>query len=96
MNTELPFAVVALKTVTLVLGCLVTYFAVKAAKRTGVTGLGYLAVGFGVVTLGSLLAGVAHQLPLFASDTALVVEAALTTVGFAVITLSLYVTRQSV
>jgi hypothetical protein len=93
MRVEVSLLVVVLKTVTLVLGCLITYLAAKAARRTSADGLLYLAVGFGVVTLGSLLAGVADQFLQVASGTALVVEAGLTAVGFAIITLSLYVTR---
>lgn len=93
MKTEASLLVVVLKTVTLVLGGFITYLAARAARRTSADGLRYLAVGFGVVTLGSLLAGVADQFFTVASDTALVIEAGLTAVGFAIITLSLYATR---
>ncbi|MEF8851789.1 MAG: hypothetical protein V5A44_00970 [Haloarculaceae archaeon] len=55
-------AIVALKTVTLLLGGLITYFSYKAYRRSGSRPLWYLAVGFGVVTLGILSAGVIDQL----------------------------------
>ena len=86
-----PNVVVGLKTITLILGALITYFAYKAYSRTEARALGALAVGFGVVTVGALLAGIADQA--FGADSldALVVESALTMVGFAVILYSLYV-----
>ncbi|WP_380681256.1 DUF7521 family protein [Salinigranum sp. GCM10025319] len=93
--TRIPLAVVALKTVTLGLGGLITYLAARAARRRSSPGLSTLAVGFGVVTLGSLLAGVADQFLAVDATTALVVEQALTAVGFGVVTYSLYVTRRS-
>lgn len=91
MNVEtVPALVVVLKTITLVLGGLVAYFSYRAYRRTGARALGLLALGFGVVTLGSLLAGVADQLLGVSPNTSLVVESALTAVGFAVIVYSLY------
>jgi hypothetical protein len=82
--------VVALKTITLVLGGLITYFAFKAYRRTGARALRALALGFGTVTLGSLLAGVVDRLLQTASTAAMVVESALTAVGFAIVLYSLY------
>ena len=84
-------AVVALKTITLVLGGLITYFAFKAYRRTGVRALRALALGFGTVTLGSLLAGVFDQLLTLNRQAALIVESGLTAVGFATILYSLFV-----
>jgi len=91
--TEISLIVIAFKTITLALGSLITYLAAKAARRSGAPGLTYLAVGFGVVTFGSLLAGVADQVLLMGGDLALIVENALTAIGFAIVTYSLYVTR---
>ncbi|WP_135824682.1 DUF7521 family protein [Halorussus ruber] len=87
---HIPSTVVALKTITLVLGGLITYFAFKAYRRTGAQALRALALGFGTVTLGSLLAGVVDRLLDTAGTSALVVESALTAVGFAIILYSLY------
>jgi hypothetical protein len=86
-------AAIAFKTATLLLGGLITYLAARAAGRTGLPGLRYLAAGFGIVTLGSLAAGVLDQLLSVDAGVALTVESALTTAGFAVIAYSLYVTR---
>lgn len=83
--------VIALKTITLALGGLITYFAFQAYQRTGAPPLRALAIGFGTVTLGSLLAGVVDRLLLLDSSYALIMESSLTAVGFAIILYSLYV-----
>ncbi|WP_246985081.1 DUF7521 family protein [Halorientalis marina] len=90
-----PPVAVAFKTVTLVLGVVVALLAFRAYRRLGTDGLQWLAVGFGVVTLGSLLAGVADQLLDVSAHDAIVVESGLTTLGFLVITYSLYATRRA-
>ncbi|GGN87665.1 MULTISPECIES: DUF7521 family protein [Haloarcula] len=95
MNGQIPLVVLGFKTVTLLLGGLITYFAAKAAVKSRSRGLTYLAVGFGTVTSGSLLAGVADQVFGFDTQTALVFENALTMVGFAVVAYSLYVAGRS-
>jgi len=87
-----PFVVTALKTLTLLLGGTITLFAYRAYRRTGLRALRALAIGFGVVTVGTLLAGAVDLLaPGLERETALIVESALTVVGFAVILYSLYV-----
>ena len=100
MNESIPSIVIAFKTVTLLLGAVITYLAFKAYVRTQSHGLRLLALGFGVVTVGSLVAGIVDQL--FIVDqllqvnghTALTIESGLTMVGFFIITYSLYETRQ--
>lgn len=92
MSPHLTAAVAALKTLSLVMGGLITYFAYRAYRRTDSPALRALTVGFGIVTLGALAAGV---LDVFltgenARTFALIVESALTTAGFAVILYSLY------
>ncbi|RDI70086.1 DUF7521 family protein [Halopelagius longus] len=93
MTTDPPLAlaVVVAKTVTLVLGGLVTFVTWKAFRRTGRRALKALFVGFAIVTLGSMTAGVVDQLLAFDPDYALLVESVLTAVGFSVIAASLYV-----
>jgi hypothetical protein len=84
-------AIVVLKTLSLVIGGLITYFAYRASIRTGAPALRALAVGFGIVTLGALTAGVVDQVTGVDDRTwALFVESALTTAGFGVILYSLY------
>ncbi|WP_302079995.1 DUF7521 family protein [Salinibaculum rarum] len=86
-----PIAIVALKTITLILGAIIAYLAYKAYRRTGAEPLRFLAYGFGFVTFGSLLAGVIDQVLNLSFRLGQLVETALVTVGFAVIVYSLYV-----
>lgn len=90
MSPHITSILVALKTLTLVMGGLITYFAYKAYRRTGAFALGALAGGFGVITLGALIAGVLDRVLQVDPGYALIVESALTAVGFAVILYSLY------
>ena len=91
MSSHTPALVVALKAITLALGGLISYLSYRAYRRTNAGPLWYLAIGFGVITLGSLLAGVFDQfLTSVGRDSALVIESALTAIGFAIITYSLY------
>jgi len=83
--------VVVLKTVTLMLGGLISYFAFKAYRRTASPALRALSIGFAVVTLGAFLAGLADQAVGLDRSIVLVIESGLTAVGFAVITYSMYV-----
>jgi hypothetical protein len=109
MSPHATTALVALKTITLLLGGLITYFSYKAYRRSGARPLWYLAVGFGIVTAGAMFAGLIDQLLRLSvigeesfpvqvgglddravTDIALVIENALTALGFAVIVYSLY------
>jgi hypothetical protein len=90
MSSHTPTLVVALKAITLALGGLISYLSYRAYRRTNAGPLWYLAIGFGVVTLGSLAAGVFDQFLNVDRNSALVMESALTAIGFAIITYSLY------
>lgn len=87
---HVPTVVTALKTITLILGALITFFSYKAYRRTGAKPLRLLAVGFAIVTIGSLLAGAVDLGLDVAEQWALVIESGLTALGFAVIVYSLY------
>lgn len=89
--TRVTPVVVVLKTLTLILGDAITFLPARAARRTGARSLRALAIGFGVVTLGSLSAGIADFVLAVEAGTALAVESALTEVGFGIILYSLYV-----
>jgi hypothetical protein len=89
--THLGLAVVAVKTGTLLLGGLITFLALKAARRTGSSALRALGVGFGLVTVGAILAGVGHQFTGLSLAHSVIIESSLTLVGFGVIVYSLYV-----
>lgn len=94
--THLATGIVIAKSLTLVLGGLVTYFSYRAYRRTGSPALRSLAIGFGIVTVGAILAGILDQLlPLIYADFdnflfGVFVESWLTAIGFAVIVYSLY------
>lgn len=83
-------AIVVLKTITLLLGGLITYYAYKAYRRTQSRALWALTIGFGFITVGSLIAGVLDQLTGLPTTTGIAVESLLTAVGFGVILYSLY------
>jgi hypothetical protein len=93
---HVPSSIVVLKTITLLLGGLITFLSFRASRRTGAKPLRLLAAGFALVTLGSLLAGVidiASSMDVSGVLTrrgAIIVESALMTLGFAVIVYSLY------
>ena len=88
--SHVPTAIVATKTVILLLGALITYLALKAYRRTGSSSLRALAIGFGVVTLGAVMGGVAHQALGVSLSIGVLVESLLTALGFAIIVYSLY------
>jgi hypothetical protein len=88
--THLTTAIVVVKTLTLAFGGLITYLSYRAYSRTGARPLRALAVGFGVVTLGAIAAGLLDQFTPLDLRWSVLVESLLTLVGFAVITYSLY------
>ncbi|MEF8773939.1 MAG: hypothetical protein V5A23_08710 [Halobacteriales archaeon] len=88
--THIDTLVVVLKSLSLVMGGLVTYFAYRAFDRTGSRALRALTVGFAIVTVGAMAAGVADQFLMVPDAYALAVESAMTTLGFGIILYSLY------
>lgn len=90
-HVDITLAVVVLKSLTLLVGGLITYYSYRAYRRTGAPALRALAVGFGIVTLGALFAGAVDQLLPLEPSIAFLVESAFTALGFAVITYSLFV-----
>jgi hypothetical protein len=88
-----PSLIIAFKTLTLVLGSLITYFAYKSYRRTKSRALGALALGFGIMTFGTFLAGVADQLLFSDFEIGLLIESGLIALGFLVIVYSLYTTE---
>lgn len=88
-----PIVITALKTITLLLGGLITYFGYRAYRRTGARSLRALTVGFAFVTVGSLLAGVADVVFATPLEVGLLIESSLIAIGFGVIVYSLYVTE---
>jgi hypothetical protein len=91
MSAAITLAIVVLKALTLVLGGSITVFSYRAYRRTGSSALWALTLGFGVVTIGVLIAGIVDQIFPVARNIALVVESLFTTAGFAILLYSLYV-----
>jgi hypothetical protein len=81
--------IVVTKTLILVLGGWISYLTYRAHRRTGDRSLWMLALGFGIVTLGTLLAGVVQQILGFSIAQALLINSVLVAVGFAFIAYSL-------
>ncbi|PCR92297.1 DUF7521 family protein [Natrinema ejinorense] len=89
--TGMTLALTIVKTLVLVVGGFITYFAFKAYRRTRQRSLGYLAAGFGLVTLGLVLAGMLYELLDVLLITGILLESLLVLAGFLVIAYSLYV-----
>jgi len=85
--------IIAFKTLALILGGLITYFAYRSYRRTKSRALGSLAVGFGIITFGTFLAGAVDQLLQVDFQYGLLIESGLIALGFLVIVYSLYTTE---
>jgi hypothetical protein len=90
MTEHLTRAIALVKTITLLMGFVVTYLALKAYRRTRAPALRAVAVGFAVVTLGAVLGGVAHQLLDVSLSVGVLLQSLVTMVGFGLIVYSLY------
>lgn len=87
--TTIAFIVV--KSLILVMGGVITYFAYKAYRRTRHRSLGFLAAGFGTVTLGALLGGVANEIFGTTLIVGIIIEGIFVLIGFTLIAASLRV-----
>lgn len=83
--------VVATKTMVLVFGGLVAFYAARAYRRTGSRALRSLTVGLGLIVVGALLAGVAHQVLGAPLAVGVAVHSGFTALGFLTMAYSLYV-----
>ncbi|WP_299332958.1 DUF7521 family protein [Haloplanus sp.] len=88
--SHLDIALTAVKSGMLLLGSLIVLLSWKAYRRTGAPALRALSVGFGLVTVGAIAAGVGHQFTSLSLAQSVVIESTLTFLGFAVIIYSLY------
>jgi len=90
--TDITTVVVFAKAVVLPLGVGITFFAYRAYRRTGAAAMRSFALGFAVLTLGSVLGGGLDQLAGLGLEAGLLVNSLLTAVGFVILARSLYVT----
>ena len=84
-------AIIIVKTIILVLGGLITYFSLKAYRRTDARPLGLLSLGFGIITFGATIAGALDVILELNLVVGVLVDSVLTLIGFAIIMYSLYV-----
>ncbi|WP_226010227.1 DUF7521 family protein [Halomicrobium salinisoli] len=99
MSPHIPSSqvgIVVTKTLTLILGGLITYYSYRAYSRTKAPELRALTWGFGIMTFGALLAGlidigVSAYLSRNLLPVSVFAQSVLTTIAFAVILYSLYV-----
>lgn len=91
ISTQTQVALTVVKTIILLLGGVVTYLSVKAYRRTRDRSLGALALGFGLITVGVLLAGFTFEVLGVPLGVGVLVESLFVLAGFAVITYSLRV-----
>lgn len=83
-------AIVVANTVTLACGGLVTYYALRAYRRTGSPALYSLTIGLGAITFGALVGGTLHQFDIASIQQALAVQSGFSALGFATMAYSLY------
>ena len=82
-------AIAVVKTLVLLAGGLVTYYSYKAYRRTEQRSLGFLAAGFGVITVGVALAGLLSDVIGLGIGLAILVESVFVFVGLLLIAYSL-------
>lgn len=93
MSPHVPSAeagIVATKTLTLLLGSMITYFAYRAYQRTDSISLLALSAGFAIMTVGLFVAGASNLILGIDTLFSVLIESTLTTVALAVIVYSLY------
>ena len=61
-GTEVVSLMLLLKSLIVVMGGVVTWYAFKAYRRTRSRSLGTLATGFALITFGAVAGGLAHEL----------------------------------
>lgn len=88
--------IIAIKTLILLLGGLITYLSYTAYRRTEARSLRALAIGFGFITLGAFLGGAADQLSGVSILMGLLIDTTLAGVGFIIITYSVYIQKHEI
>jgi hypothetical protein len=86
-------AIAVVKFVILLLGGGITYIAFKAYRRTGEDSLRVLGVGFGIITLGAILTGVANQFFSLGLALGVLTNSVFVASGLAIIMYSLYIQK---
>jgi len=91
--SEVITAIAVVKFAILLLGGGITLIAFKAHRRTGEDSLRVLGIGFGVITLGAMLTGVANQFFSVSLELGVLVNSVFVALGLAIILYSLHLQR---
>jgi len=92
MGTGVETYLIVVKALTLICGGAVTILAIRAYRRIGSPAMRTLAIGLGLITFGSLIAGFLHQLLHTDLITGVAIESSFTALGFATLGYSLFAT----
>lgn len=90
IGTSGQILLAVVKTLLAIVGGVITFYAFKAYRRTRQRSLGLLALGFGIVTVGVLLAGLLNELTPVSFGQAIIAESIIILIGFLVIAYSMY------
>jgi len=88
---HIEMLIVAAKTAILILGGSITFYAFQAYRRTADPSLRALAIGFGIVTVGAILGGLADLGFTVDFAVGVAINSVLTAIGFGVILYSLHI-----
>lgn len=91
MSLGLQLTLAFIKTLILIIGGLVTFLAYKAYRRTENSSLRLLSVGFGLVVLGVLLAGITYEIIGVSLGIGILIESLFVLAGMTIIAYSLRV-----
>ena len=80
----------ALKSLIGVLGLLLAYLSIKAYRKSKSKNMLFLSIGFGIITVGSILAGLSFEFLGFTLLQVNIVESLMILVGFIMIMYSIY------
>jgi hypothetical protein len=88
--TQMVWLLASVKLVILLLGGWIAFVAYRTYLQTDSQSFRVLAFGFGMITVGGVVSGFAHQILGVAFQTEALIDGTITAVGFAIIALSLY------
>tara|TARA_B110000014_G_C20092102_1_gene571917 strand:- start:1040 stop:1318 length:279 start_codon:yes stop_codon:yes gene_type:complete len=80
----------ALKSLIGVLGLLLAYLSLKAYRKSKSKNMLFLSIGFGIITVGSILAGLSFEFLGFTLLQVNIVESLMILVGFIMVMYSIY------
>lgn len=87
---QVVFAIIIIKAIILLLGGAITYIAFKAYRRTRTKSIQLLGIGFGVLTFGAFLTGMATQIFDFSLELGVLTNSVFVAIALAIIMLSLH------